>query len=65
MNNIVTAVSFGMTLGVTLSVAKHGMLSGQNFREVISRDMQDLGIQFIMSTTGPFLYLEPMENTYV
>eukprot|EP00913_Durusdinium_trenchii_P020737 g19477.t1 len=45
VNNIVTAVSFGMTLGVTLSVAK----SGKNIKEVISADLQDVLIQFIMS----------------
>ncbi|CAK9097522.1 Golgi apyrase (ATP-diphosphatase) (ATP-diphosphohydrolase) (Adenosine diphosphatase) (ADPase) (Golgi nucleoside diphosphatase) [Durusdinium trenchii] len=57
VNNIVTAVSFGMTLGVTLSVAK----SGKNIKEVISADLQDVLIQFIMSTTGPFLYQTLLE----
>jgi len=57
VNNIVTAVSFGMTLGVTVSVARHS----QNVREVISKDLQDVLIQFIMSTTGPFLYQTLLE----
>lgn len=57
VNNIVTAVSFGMTLGVTLSVAK----TSKNVSEVISKDLQDLLVQFIMSTTGPFLYQTLLE----
>mmetsp|Transcript_84713 Transcript_84713/g.203092 ORF Transcript_84713/g.203092 Transcript_84713/m.203092 type:complete len:402 (-) Transcript_84713:48-1253(-) len=58
VNNIVTAVSFGMTLGVTLCLAKR---SGHRSSEVIAKDLQDVAIQFIMSTTGPFLYQTLLE----
>ncbi|CAE7334550.1 unnamed protein product [Symbiodinium natans] len=52
VNNILIAVSFGITLGITLSLAMREHASSK----VISKDLQDVGIAFLISTVGPFLY---------
>eukprot|EP00933_Yihiella_yeosuensis_P074904 TRINITY_DN83_c2_g3_i1.p1 TRINITY_DN83_c2_g3~~TRINITY_DN83_c2_g3_i1.p1 ORF type:complete len:418 (+),score=100.65 TRINITY_DN83_c2_g3_i1:147-1400(+) len=68
LNNIITAVSFGMTLGVNV-----GMLVNQNAKvlgiktevetdnSAAGRGLQDLAIAFVMSTIGPFLYQALLE----
>ncbi|CAE7762051.1 unnamed protein product [Symbiodinium sp. CCMP2592] len=54
VNNLMIAISFGMTLGVAISLAKRGHHAATP--EVISKDLQDVAIAFLISTVGPFLY---------
>ncbi|CAE7209070.1 unnamed protein product [Symbiodinium sp. KB8] len=54
VNNLMIAISFGMTLGVTISLAKRGHHAATP--EVISKDLQNVAISFLISTIGPFLY---------
>eukprot|EP00931_Biecheleriopsis_adriatica_P116586 TRINITY_DN9220_c0_g5_i1.p1 TRINITY_DN9220_c0_g5~~TRINITY_DN9220_c0_g5_i1.p1 ORF type:complete len:227 (-),score=64.38 TRINITY_DN9220_c0_g5_i1:59-637(-) len=56
INNIICAISFGMTFGVTLSAAmKRGLAS------LLGPGLQDILIGFILSTIGPFLYQALLE----
>eukprot|EP00439_Symbiodinium_sp_Y106_P037605 s247_g4.t1 len=50
VNNLMIAISFGMTLGVTISLAKRGL------HAATPEDLQDVAIAFLISTIGPFLY---------
>eukprot|EP00933_Yihiella_yeosuensis_P074905 TRINITY_DN83_c2_g3_i2.p1 TRINITY_DN83_c2_g3~~TRINITY_DN83_c2_g3_i2.p1 ORF type:complete len:403 (+),score=82.75 TRINITY_DN83_c2_g3_i2:123-1331(+) len=65
LNNIITAVSFGMTLGVSVGVVlakyKIGGIDVKVSDDAASKGLQDLAISFIMSTIGPFLYQALLE----
>eukprot|EP00930_Biecheleria_cincta_P042358 TRINITY_DN2913_c0_g1_i1.p1 TRINITY_DN2913_c0_g1~~TRINITY_DN2913_c0_g1_i1.p1 ORF type:complete len:416 (-),score=95.38 TRINITY_DN2913_c0_g1_i1:47-1294(-) len=55
VNNLINAISFGMTLGVALIVIKqHGLKAG-------AKGLQDLLISFVLSLVGPFLYQALLE----
>jgi len=55
VNNLINAISFGMTLGVALIILKE---SGP---KAAARGVQDLLISFILSLVGPFLYQALLE----
>lgn len=55
INNVINAISFGMTLGIALIVIKNnGLKAGV-------KGLQDLLISFILSLVGPFLYQALLE----
>lgn len=62
INNIICALSFGMTLGVTvasyLARVKTGVATDL---DDTAHDLQDLLITFVLSTIGPFLYQALLE----
>mmetsp|Transcript_47692 Transcript_47692/g.111674 ORF Transcript_47692/g.111674 Transcript_47692/m.111674 type:complete len:412 (+) Transcript_47692:60-1295(+) len=66
VNNIINAISFGMTSGVTLStVLANSRMSpftskSANAAEV-SHSLQDLTIALVLATVGPFLYQALLE----
>jgi len=55
VNNLINAISFGMTLGIALIVIK------QNGLKAGAKGLQDLLISFILSLVGPFLYQALLE----
>eukprot|EP00933_Yihiella_yeosuensis_P071126 TRINITY_DN79325_c0_g1_i1.p1 TRINITY_DN79325_c0_g1~~TRINITY_DN79325_c0_g1_i1.p1 ORF type:complete len:422 (-),score=102.62 TRINITY_DN79325_c0_g1_i1:125-1390(-) len=65
-NNIICAVSFGMTIGVSLGtilayLKMNPMTDKAVSGDVVSAALQDLGISFMISTIGPFLYQALLE----
>lgn len=62
VNNVLTATSFGMTMGVTVAAHVERLKKGKAFdAEGTAQDLQDLLITFILSTVGPFLYQALLE----
>ena len=66
VNNIINAISFGMTSGVTVStlLASAHLSPFTNksaHSEDVSQSLQDLGIALILATVGPFLYQALLE----
>jgi len=62
INNLICALSFGMTMGVTVAAYIARMKSGKaTDAEDTAQDLQDLLITFIISTVGPFLYQALLE----
>mmetsp|Transcript_120163 Transcript_120163/g.256431 ORF Transcript_120163/g.256431 Transcript_120163/m.256431 type:complete len:455 (-) Transcript_120163:111-1475(-) len=60
VNNIINAISFGLTLGTTVgTIMEHthmAVFHGQaNFKDV-ARDLQNLFVSFFFSCFGPFIY---------
>jgi len=62
INNLICALSFGMTMGVTVGSYIARMNRGKaTDAEDTAKDLQDLLITFILSTVGPFLYQALLE----
>ena len=66
VNNIINAVSFGMTSGVTLStVLANSRMSPFTHKSAnateVSHSLQDLTIALVLATVGPFLYQALLE----
>lgn len=68
INNIVNAISFGITTGATVAtflvhirVKLFGMDRGQATETQVSTDVQDLLVSFIFSCFGPFVYQALLE----
>lgn len=62
LNSIITAVSFGMTMGMTVAAYLERLKSSKAIDvEDTAQNLQDLLISFILSTVGPFLYQALLE----
>ncbi|CAJ1345823.1 unnamed protein product [Effrenium voratum] len=65
VNNLINAVSIGMTSGVTISIclanAQIGMFAGRVKSEQVSSSLQDLAVGMVLSSVGPFLYQALLE----
>mmetsp|Transcript_41666 Transcript_41666/g.107839 ORF Transcript_41666/g.107839 Transcript_41666/m.107839 type:complete len:441 (-) Transcript_41666:114-1436(-) len=61
-NNVINAVAFGMTAGVTLGkFTVHDVISNRDFTRMAAKEGQNMVIAFFLSMVGPFLYQALLE----